>query len=248
MATYLRRVATTPEVAHGGSSVVPDERPPLEDEPGGEGFAGVLEEPGSVDRPELREPGLGEPEEVEEAGLEETAEALRGTEGDEGAQGAAATDAGSSLREGVSPVEPVAPGLEREGPVEPTSTIADRPLAELRVDDLVGMPLLNNWGREIGTIEDLVVAERDPQSVYAVVSESGALGIAGDEGIVPLERLRVPTPMAVQLRLDGGAEGGGGDGVEGLADLPAYDPTGYRSLPRTQQLGEVTGAQGLTVE
>lgn len=201
MAGYLRRIAAMPEVRRGGPSVVPDTPPPLPDE---RTRAGARED-------ELT------PEELEEAGIEP-----RGVEAAQpGSIETRETPAVPAQREAVSPVAPPDPGLELGG-TEPADTLAGTSLAELEVDQIVGKPLINNWGKQLGVVEGLVVAADDLESVYAVVSEEGLLGFGGDEVVVSLDRLRVPHQMAIQWRVN--------DEAATLNDLPAYDPNRFEPV------------------
>ncbi|HET6520742.1 MAG TPA: PRC-barrel domain-containing protein [Geminicoccaceae bacterium] len=138
-------------------------------------------------------------------------------------------------REAVSPVEPPAPGTAGATTSETTETFADVSPDELRVDRIVGQPLLNNWGKDIGEIRDVVVAADDPDRAYAVVSRGGGL-LGGDEGLVVVElsRLRMVSQLGIQFAV--------GEDSPDLDDMPAYDPAAFRSLSEQQQ--QPTGGAG----
>jgi hypothetical protein len=197
MDEYLGRVARTPEAAQTGEAIRPDVPPPVE------AVEGTGEEAEDDD-------GTG-----------------RAGDANVGAAAAGGGPQGGRGQQAVSPVEPPAPGAGTGTTTETTETFADVPPDELRVDRIVGQPLLNNWGKELGEIRDVVVAADDPDRAYAVVSREGGL-LGDDEGLVVVElsRLRMAHQAGIQFPM--------GEDSPDLDDMPAYDPSMYRSLSQQQ--------------
>lgn len=85
--------------------------------------------------------------------------------------------------------------------------------------DVVGMPVLNTSGEQIGSIEEIVLKKADNEK-YAVVSVGGFLGIGSKDVAVPYEDLSVGSSNVILVTQ--GNE-------EDLEKLPEYDPKAFQS-------------------
>lgn len=84
--------------------------------------------------------------------------------------------------------------------------------------DLLGAPLENGQGQEIGAIED-VVRDRDSK-IHAVVAVGSRLALGQKLIVVPLDQLRRMDDSIVLVPATEGQ----------ISMLPAYDPDRYRSI------------------
>jgi sporulation protein YlmC with PRC-barrel domain len=94
-------------------------------------------------------------------------------------------------------------------------------LAELRttypVSELLGRPLINDTGDEIGHLEDLMI--EDDRLAFAILSVGGFLGIGTHHVIVPFDLLLIDDDEVV---LPGATK-------ETLKEMTAYDRDNVRS-------------------
>lgn len=84
--------------------------------------------------------------------------------------------------------------------------------SDLRASELIGSPVLDERGSELGQIDDLIVS-RDDEIVSVLVSVGGFLGVGDKQVAIPYEELKV-SPETRELFL--------AMGEEQLMDLPEY--------------------------
>lgn len=84
--------------------------------------------------------------------------------------------------------------------------------------DVVGMPVLNTSGEQIGSIEEIVLKKADNEK-YAVVSVGGFLGMGSKDVAVPYEDLSVGSSNVILVTQ--GNE-------EDIERLPEYDPKAFQ--------------------
>lgn len=110
-------------------------------------------------------------------------------------------------------------------------------LMQKRVKDVVGMNVVNQSGTRIGKVSDLV-AHRQDNSLHAIISVGGFLGIGDTEISMPLQQMAwsenqlvAPTTASKQQ----------------LKGMPDYNTTAYRKLDSNQliaNLGSSSASQG----
>src|SRR5512135_163562 len=69
-------------------------------------------------------------------------------------------------------------------------------------EDLVGRPLYDRLGEEIGSVDDLLVSRQLLRAPFVVVRWGGLLGIGRQMRLVPVETLERVAPDAVYVGLD----------------------------------------------
>jgi len=70
-----------------------------------------------------------------------------------------------------------------------TAAARANPLGQLSADDLIGKDVVNAQGDKIGSVDDIVIDNKNDKAVYAVVSAGGFLGIGDKKVVVPFEQL-----------------------------------------------------------
>ncbi len=107
-------------------------------------------------------------------------------------------------------------------------------LMQKRVKDVVGMSVVNQSGTKIGKVSDLV-ANREDNSLHAVVSIGGFLGIGDTEISMPLNQMAwsetqlvAPTSASKQQ----------------LKGMPEYNTTAYRKLEGNQLIADLSSKAG----
>lgn len=132
----------------------------------------------------------------------------------------AGSEVGSNDQPSGASTQPAQPGAGSENP-----------LMALTAGDLVGRKVVNQQGEEVGEIEDVVMGTSD-QSVQAVISVGGFLGIGGKSVAMSFDELQ-PGEDEDTVQLTSGAT------VEELKGRPAFDEAaGYESVPAEQMLSD----------
>ncbi len=76
-----------------------------------------------------------------------------------------------------------------------------KPLTTRLASDLIGMEVTGQDGKELATLEDLLIDKTSGRVVYGVLDYGGALGINQKRAAVPIELLKLaPDRQAVQFR------------------------------------------------
>jgi putative membrane protein len=119
--------------------------------------------------------------------------------------------------------EQVAAAGEQEQPA--AGTASDQPSATeqqgwVSVGEVLGAPVVNDQGDEVGEIKDVVMKDN---AYYAVLAVGGFLGIGDKNVAIPLDDLKLG---------DGEAYLMSAQTEEQLEAMPAYEATGYEPAPR----------------
>jgi putative membrane protein len=119
--------------------------------------------------------------------------------------------------------EQVAAASEQEQPV--TGTASDQPSDTeqqgwISIGEVLGAPVVNGNGDEVGEIQDVVVKDK---AYYAVLSVGGFLGIGDKDVAIPLDDLKLGEDEAYLMSAQT---------EEQLEELPAYEATQYQPAPR----------------
>jgi hypothetical protein len=69
-------------------------------------------------------------------------------------------------------------------------------------DDLVGRPVHDRTGEEIGTVEDVLIEPRHLHAPFVLVQWGGLLGLGRQERLVPMEAVERIEPGGVYLNRD----------------------------------------------
>ena len=80
--------------------------------------------------------------------------------------------------------------------------------------DIRGHSLRDESGRELGTIDDLLVDDRERKVRFMLVGVGGFLGVGEKTVIVPVDAIKSIDSDSVHVSESG----------EGVADAPGYDP------------------------
>lgn len=99
-------------------------------------------------------------------------------------------------------------------------------LGQRRAEEVIGQPLVNATGEEIGDIKDLVLDSG--QVVYAVVGVGGFLGMGERKVTIPFEQIQLSEDEARIMTLMT---------EEDLKALPEYDPEQYEPMERERTIG-----------
>lgn len=99
-------------------------------------------------------------------------------------------------------------------------------LGQRRAEEVIGQPLVNATGEEIGDIEDLVLGS--DQVVYAVVGVGGFLGMGERKVAIPFDQIQLSEDEAQITTLMT---------EEDLETLPEYDPEQYEPMERERPIG-----------
>ncbi|HUG60338.1 MAG TPA: PRC-barrel domain-containing protein [Methylomirabilota bacterium] len=99
-------------------------------------------------------------------------------------------------------------------------------LQRISADELIGMPLMNAQGDQLGEVEDLVLSTEENRT-FAVIEHGGFLGLGEKKIVLPLDNLQVMEDAVI---------------VQGMTDqdieaLPEYeeDENAYRALEAGEQ-------------
>jgi putative membrane protein len=119
--------------------------------------------------------------------------------------------------------EHVAATGEQEQPA--TSTASDQPSGTeqqgwVSVGEVLGAPVVNDKGDEVGEIKDVVMKNN---AYYAVLAVGGFLGIADKNIAIPLDELKLGEDEAYLMSAQT---------EEQLEAMPAYEATQYEPAPR----------------
>jgi hypothetical protein len=115
------------------------------------------------------------------------------------------------------------PKAEQEQPV--TGTASEQPSDTeqqgwVSIGEVLGAPVVNEAGDEVGEIKDVVMKEN---TYYAVLSVGGFLGLADKNVAVPLDDLKLGEDEAYLMSAQT---------EEQLEQMPAYEATQYEPAPR----------------
>ncbi|TFV57715.1 PRC-barrel domain containing protein [Geodermatophilus sp. DF01-2] len=80
--------------------------------------------------------------------------------------------------------------------------------------DVRGRTAVDSEGQEIGTVDDLLVDDREERVRFLRVGAGGFLGIGKEHYLVPVEAVEAVEPDRVRIGRDRAA----------LSDVPGYDP------------------------
>jgi putative membrane protein len=119
--------------------------------------------------------------------------------------------------------EQVAAASEQEQPA--AGTASDQPSDTeqqgwVSVGEVLGAPVVNDKGDEVGEIQDVVMKDN---AYYAVLSVGGFLGIADKNVAIPLDDLKLGEDEAYLMSAQT---------EEQLEGMPAYEATDYEPAPR----------------
>jgi hypothetical protein len=88
------------------------------------------------------------------------------------------------------------------------------------VGEVLGAPVVNETGDEVGEIEDVVMKDN---AYFAVVSVGGFLGLGDKNVAIPLDELKLGEDEAYLMSAQT---------EEQLEQMPAYEATQYEPAPR----------------
>jgi putative membrane protein len=119
--------------------------------------------------------------------------------------------------------EQVAATAEQEQPA--TGTASDQPSGTeqqgwVSVGEVLGAPVVNDKGDEVGEIQDVVMKDK---TYYAVLAVGGFLGIGDKNVAIPLDDLKLGEDEAYLMSAQT---------EEQLEAMPAYEETDYQPAPR----------------
>ena len=119
--------------------------------------------------------------------------------------------------------EQVAATGEQEQPA--TGTASDQPSGTeqqgwVSVGEVLGAPVVNDKGDEVGEIKDVVMKDN---TYYAVLAVGGFLGIGDKNVAIPLDELKLGEDEAYLMSAQT---------EEQLEPMPAYEATQYEPAPR----------------
>ena len=119
--------------------------------------------------------------------------------------------------------EQVAAASEQEQPV--TGAASDQPSDTeqqgwVSIGEMLGAPVVNENGDEVGEIQDVVIKDN---TYYAVLAVGGFLGLGDKDVAIPLDELKLGEDEAYLMSAQT---------EEQLEEMPAYEATQYQPPPR----------------
>ncbi len=124
------------------------------------------------------------------------------------------------------PIEAVPGDGAPDGMASPDPAVASNPLYAQTPQDMRGLEVVDLAGKKVGKVKTLVLGP-DGQSVHAVISSGGFLGLGATESIISLDSLQL-----LEGRLQASAS------AEDLLASGSYDPERYVELKPDRPISE----------